>query len=380
MKGPKKSVLTALSLGALLGWPKAEMMLLMALAIYSCMSLNLIPLLFLSKKGSLQVDDHWFGPYCTLYKGAPSLKNSLYILGPLLNFLTGLYLFRDQPSLLPFSLVPIFWAFFRLLPVEPFEGWFILRGLFYPLFGYWERSLSFLIAGLFFTCLSLYGLFHFIGPLYWISFIALGLAFYDFQNFCHFRKRGPADENPVLLSLYQEAIDLFKQNKGPEADQKLLQIIQSGIEGAISDQSRVIYAKGLLEQANVQKALEIISPCLSRSPRGSLAVLHRIAYQSNDFETVRKLAQKTWLEESEGSIAMINAIACAKLYALSPSMRLVEEVMGWLGAAKRMGYFPWDVLKSPDFTALESEPLFQDFKNTVFKTPKTSQNALKKHP
>jgi hypothetical protein len=367
MKGPLKSFLGALSIATFFGWPHTEIILQLSLGLYFCMALNALPLLLLAGKQRFVARDHWLGPSFYPVQEAPNFSFCFYLLGPLLNIGTGLFAMNAFTALYPYTMLPLFWGLFRCLPIEPLEGWYLLRALLKPFLGYWEKKTSYFLAGSFFSLLCFYGLFNFSSYIYWLSLLALGAAFYCFQNFWHFRKMGPADEDPHLLELYHQAISLFRENASQQADKKLLQIIESGVEGAISDQARVIYAKGLLEQANPHRALEIVTPCVRRQPAGIIEVLHLIAYQCSDFESVRKLAQKAWRETSDSSVAMMNAISCARLYGQQASQRLLEETLGWLSAAARMGYFPWNVLEGPDFNAIKNEPPFQDFKSRMQK-------------
>lgn len=356
----------ALLMGAYCGFPDFTSIITAGSILGLSMICNLLPLLFFYKNPSFRFKDHLMGPYINLFEEPPSLKNTIYLIGPFLTMVMGVYLFYLCPSLYPYSALPFLWAVLRLFPIEPFEGWSVLRGILRLFLGFWERRSSYLFSGVFSITFSLMALLTFNNRSYWIGLVGIAVAFNCFQQFKRHIKGGTADENPEILTLFQEAIELFRQNKNNQAQAKLWQIIQSPLEGLINDQARVIYAQNLLEHAEAQKALEIITPCLKRSPQGMISILHKIAYQCHQFNMVRDLASKAWQEDKNSSVAIINAISSARLHQATPSCeKFIEESLGWLKAAQRMGYRPWDILEGNDFDSLKKDPRFINFKQNL---------------
>lgn len=365
MKWPQKSLFGALAIGALLGFPDSTAMLKLSGFIMLCMTATVLPLLILSKRISLCPFDHWMGPYFESPEASPGFKNLIYGIGPLLCISLSALAIHPSSFFYPYSLLPIIWGCVRLFPAHPFEGWHILRGLLRPILGFWERSISYLVSGVFFSILTLLIFVYFPLPIYWISLVTISLSFQAWQHFSQLHRGGPADEDPKLLALYQEAVEFLHQNKNKQAHHCLENLIQTPLEGAIVDRARVLYAKELVEQAKPQEALDILRPCLKHSPKGVFIVLHRIAYQLDQWDMVRDLSQKAWNEKNESAVAIINAIASAKLYEKQNKKRLLEEVVGWLSAAAKKGYFPWDVLDSSDFDSVKNETLFKNLKKQI---------------
>lgn len=283
--------------------------------------------------------------------------------GPVFGFLLGLaaYFIAQAPQITSLSLkaflisvkdINWFWTAVNLLPVLPLDGGQLLRILLEKLFHAkgvrWAFFFSMIAA--FVLGLLLFLMHHLLA-----SAILFLFAFESFTGFCKTRDFKESDRN---LAFKDELLHAEMQlQQGPKEEaltafEKLRDKTKEGLIYVMATQ----YASFLnYELGRKKEAYEALKSLKDKLDPQGLCLLHKVAFEENDFALVLELSGTVFQLISDVEVALRNAEAAA-------SLNEVEAAIGWLETALSLGVLDLkNVITSKNFDAIRADPAFQLF-------------------
>ncbi len=247
----------------------------------------------------------------------------------------------------------ICWALVQMIPIPPFEGWYLADGLFEMAIGFSGYKWSLLFSSCFGTalvaCLVRLPLFSSLTQnLTMILFSVLSYsALAHWQNE---RDKLPIDFDEKLK---KKLGDLKRQllKKSLTAPISELDTLRDHIETIQRDlplQSQAhlttcyLIALAYDLQGHAAEALNSLEKVADRLKGEPLKLLHELAYKRESFTLVCQFAKSVYRSFPKSEIAVINGLA----YAHSRQTALARH---WLLCAKKGGYETWRLLQDPLF-------------------------------
>lgn len=253
-------------------------------------------------------------------------------------------------------LVNIFWTVVNLIPVLPLDGGQLLRLTLEKIFGYKGLRYAFLWSALLSLgfCLLLFLTQNFLAGAIFFLF-----AFENFDNYRKSRFVRDSDQRDEYKKIFLEAEMNLRQGNKEKALTAFETLRASSKNGIIFDTATQYAAFLHYEQGHVQEAYKILLPLKDRLDPDALVLLHRVAYEQNDFPMVAELGGSVFQYAPEAEVALRNAYAAAHL-------KLAEASIGWLQTARQCGVENLnEIVLEKDFDLIRGEPAFQEFLGTL---------------
>lgn len=306
----------------------------------------------------------------------PSLKASTLcaLAGPAFSFALACALLLITPANQELSYTQILskavafnilWTSFQLIPIDPLDGWFILKGACQILLGASGVRVAY---GLSLTlCLCVSAICAWLSPqITWIpGSIAVFLSFRTFANAQKSLRLGPADFDPQIKHQLEQALGLKDSYRTKAAIDAFNRLIYQGQKGKMIDRARFELAQLFASQGEFAKAYLALQSCENSLTDQPLILFHQLCYQTERFDKVQAYSAKVFNLKQDASIAIMNAIACARLFEESPQKCFMQAVIGWLQAAKRLKFKNWSILETRDFKAIRQDESFASLIHTL---------------
>lgn len=280
--------------------------------------------------------------------------------GPLFGFIIVIVTFflRDvvsgygQQLLTQIFYVNLIWTVVNLLPIMPLDGGQLLRIGMEKVFHFKGLQYTLLASAILSLLLSLF--------LFLTQNLLAGALFFlfAFENFDSFRKSRylrPNDQKDELKKNFQEAELGLRQGNKEQALQNFEAIRSQAKEGVIYDAATQYAAFLHFDKGEIQEAYKLLLLLKDRLDPQGLAMLHRIAFDVEDFPIVMETAGTVFQYVPEAEVALRSAYAAAKL-------KLTEAAIGWLRSAHSSGVENLkEIVLERTFDLIRNEPEFQEF-------------------
>lgn len=283
--------------------------------------------------------------------------------GPLFGFLLGLtaYFLEGLPQItsLPlkiflnnFKNINWFWTAVNLLPMLPLDGGQLLRVVLEKIFHAKGVRYAFCFSMVLALAISL---FLFVTGQFLAGAILFLFAFESFDGFRKTKHLKDSDRNTAfkeeLLRAEMKLQEGHKQ-EALEAFEKLRTEAKEGIIYVIATQ----YSAFLNYELGMKKeAYEALKSLKERLDSAGLCLLHKVAFEENDFVLVNELAGPVFQATQDIEVALRNAEVAAQLTQVAPAIGWLETALG-LGAVDLK-----EVLQSKSFDTIRSDPAFHLF-------------------
>lgn len=280
--------------------------------------------------------------------------------GPSFGFLLAgaCYLFMTNIKVIPevgyflFCMVyaNIFWSFFNLLPVHPFDGGKLMSILFEAVFGLQGMRFSYLLSGVFAIFLTAGCMY--LGQVFAAALLLL-CAFESFRSYKerrYFQTTATEKQADELEVIEQE----WQQNRPELAIEHLEQLVKKTKEGDVHTQAQQKLAEYLAATGKTQKAYSILRQ--QKSIEGeSLKLLQLLCYKLGLWQESLDAGARVFRESQDPSCAIMNAFTCSHLGD-------VQAAVNWLGTVKKTKAVDMlAVLAAADFDSIRSTGAFQQF-------------------
>jgi stage IV sporulation protein FB len=287
--------------------------------------------------------------------------------GPLFGFIIVIvtYLIRDIPALskgYPAMLltqifyVNIIWTVVNLLPIMPLDGGQLLRLGMEKIFAFKGLRYTLIISAVLSLTASLF--------LFVTQNILAGAVFFlfAFENFNNYRKScllSPNDQSDELKKKFQDAeIGLRLGNK--EQSLQAFEALRAQAKEGIIYNAATQYAAFIhYELGHVKEAYQLLLSLKEKLDPDAMALLHRIAFELEDFQKVMEHAGPVFQFVPEAEVALRSAYAAAQL-------KLVDATIGWLQTARQSGVENMkEIVLEKAFDFVREAPEFADFVKTL---------------
>lgn len=283
--------------------------------------------------------------------------------GPVFGFIIviGVFLLKDIPALSTgyagqfleqILLVNVFWTVINLIPILPLDGGQLLRIILEKFFAFKGLRYTFLWSAL----LSLgFCLVFFLTQNYLAGAIFFLFAFENFDNFRKSRFIQESDQKDEFKKIFLEAEMNLRQGNKEKALAAFEQLRKVSKKGMIFDAASQYAAFLYFDQGDFQSAYQILLPLKDRLDPDALALLHRAAFEKEDFSTVMELAGSVFQYVPEPEVALRSAYAAAHL-------KLAEASIGWLQTARQSGALNiQEIVTEKTFDSIRTNPAFKEF-------------------
>lgn len=287
--------------------------------------------------------------------------------GPLFGFLIVLlvYLIEDIPGLSKGSpkellnqifIVNLIWTGVNLLPVLPLDGGQMVRITLEKIFG--VRGVKY--ASITSAILSLMLAF----VLFLTQNYLAGAIFFlfAFENINQFRRSRYLRESDQIDQLKQEmmAAEMQLRLGHSEEAMKAFEAVRSRAKEGVIYTAASQYAAFLhFDQKEFKEAYQVLLPLKERLEPQALMLLHRVAFEVQDFPLVIELAGPVFQYVPEPEVALRTAYAAAH-------ERQAETALGWLQTAQQSGVENLkEIVKEPAFDPLRDDARFQRFAESL---------------
>ncbi|OGN62190.1 MAG: hypothetical protein A3F40_04240 [Chlamydiae bacterium RIFCSPHIGHO2_12_FULL_27_8] len=273
----------------------------------------------------------------TTYQGKNlnHFKQFLIVLnGPFFGFLIYLFAafllklnFFKNPNLLLlislFQIANLFWAVVNLLPILPLDGGQLLRIALEGFFGVRGFKFSLLVGAIFSSIIAIVS---FLYRQYLIGAIFFLFAFQSLENFRRTKNMSKDDQNTSLTDELKRA-EMFFNSQNFEESKKLLEdIINKTKKGLIFVEATHVLSFIYFEKKEFKKAYDLLIAIKDKLRNEGIVVLHKSAYEIEDFNIVVKLSAEAYKLVPTQLIALYNARAFAAINKPKPAG-------GWLKTA-----------------------------------------------
>ncbi len=283
--------------------------------------------------------------------------------GPFFGFLLGLgaYFLEGLPQItsLPlkvflnnFKSINWFWTAVNLLPILPLDGGQILRVVLEKIFHAKGVRYAFGFSMLLALLISL---FLFVTQNFLAGAIIFLFAFESFDGFRKTKHLKDSDRNNAFKEELLHAEMQLQEGHKKEAlaaFEKLRLEAKEGIIYVVATQ----YSAFLNYELGYRKeAYEALKSLKERLDSPGLCLLHKVAFEENDFVLVNELAGPVFQATQDIEVALRNAEGAAHLIQVQPAIGWLETALG-LGALNIK-----EVLQSKSFDSIRSDPAFHLF-------------------
>jgi stage IV sporulation protein FB len=276
------------------------------------------------------------------YRQGPQLnwwKNSIIVLsGPFAGVLLGILSFVilktvsiTNPMILSlldiFLWVNIVWSIFNLLPVFPLDGGQLLKILLEAAWGVRGMRIALWIGIVLATigAVAAFAIgFIFMGVIFFI------LAFESYRSWNSSSQLTDQDQNSDLKKEFVEAQVFFQKGDLNSAWSHFSELRNKTTSGLTHTLSTIYMSKMLLDKGESKEAYLLIKPLNKQLPLESKLLLHRLAFENEDYEVVKSVANECYRFNPTSILAYHNAITFANL-------KDSQATLGWLRSAQRQG-------------------------------------------
>ncbi len=220
--------------------------------------------------------------------------------------------------------INLVWTIFNLLPVLPMDGGQLLRITLEKLFGFKGLKAAMLISLL---LASLITLLAFATGEIFIGIILAIFAFESYRGYAHLRTMTPSDADTSIQEAYEIAERDYLDHNYAKARSGYEWVREKTKSGALYNYSTYRLAEIEAREHNYARAYNFLKPIRDSLDAPGLALLQRLAYETEDWPAVLQ-HQSTTAEQMA-----LSAIAAAQL-------NNVESAKGWYHAYIRAGGDP----------------------------------------
>jgi stage IV sporulation protein FB len=252
--------------------------------------------------------------------------------------------------------VNMIWTIVNLLPILPLDGGQLMRIILEKIFHIKGVRYTLIVSSLIAVAISL---FLFISQ----NFLPAAIFFlFAFENFDSFRRTSglrEIDRSDKLKKELSEAETKLRQGNKQEALHAFERLRAEAKEGMIHILSSQYLAFLDYEIGKGKEAYEMLFPLKDQLEPEALCLLHRVAFEANDFKTVLELAGSVFQYTPEAEVALRSAYASA-------TMGEVQSTIGWLQTALQCGVENLkEIVLEKSFDSIRNQPDFQAFLSTV---------------
>lgn len=285
------------------------------------------------------------------------------ICGPLFGFaLAGfsysLYLVLGKPTdylgyaLFVSSQANTFWSIVNLVPVSPLDGGRLLGIILEALFGSRGMRFNFLFGA---ALGSLLGLAAFQQNEPIMGLLLLMLSFESLRAWTSTKDLTESDRDHELQRLFRDGERAFRAEQFDHALGLFRQILEKAHDGLLYQGAAQYVGMIHYSRGELGPAYEVLLPLETHLSGDSLRILHQLAYQREDYESVRRTGAKTYQQSPNYETAYMNAVSHAVVGE-------AEQAVGWLECAVRDGISNLHAsLTRASFDPIRRHRLFQDF-------------------
>ncbi|MGA8165431.1 MAG: site-2 protease family protein [Waddliaceae bacterium] len=246
--------------------------------------------------------------------------------------------------------VNLFWTLVNLLPIQPLDGGQLLNIVLEGILGFRGVKIALFISVVFSAIFS-------------IVFFALGAfligALFFLFTFESYRQWKSAlsitlqDQDKWLQQRYKEAEKLRHSGQLEVAYQKFQDICRQTRQGILFLSAQEKSAELLSEWGRYQEAYDLLYPYQKKLSLHSFQLLHRLAYQTGQWEEAIALGNRSFRNDPNAETALINALSHSILGQTQPAI-------GWLQTAINKGLPNLSqVLERREFDHIRDHPQFQ---------------------
>ena len=287
--------------------------------------------------------------------------------GPLFGFIIVLLatLFLQIPSLAEGTIgsilqltrmVNLFWTVVNLLPVLPLDGGQLLRVIFEAIFGL--KGFKYAIATSMVVALAI-SIFFFAIQGFLIGALFFLLAFQSYDTFRRTRHLSETDRDDGLRKQLENVEELMQVGKKEEAYRLCEEVRSKAKQGMIFELSTQYLAFLKYEKGEGKNAYDLLKSIRAELGGDGLCLLHKVAFEQNDFPLVIELAGPCFQTWPTIETALRNAYAHAQLKEAIPSV-------GWLQTAIQEG-LPnvKETLANPVFDPIRTDAAFAELQKNL---------------
>ncbi len=251
-----------------------------------------------------------------------------------------------------FFWINLLWTVLNLVPVMPLDGGQLLRIVLESIFGPKGFRYSLLTGMIIATGVSL---FFFLYQNFLIGALFFLFAFQSFDMFRKMRNFTKKDQSSHLKQALEEAEKNLQEGQKEKALFTFEKIRSEAKEGMIYTLATQYLAFLKHDLGKSKEAYELLFPLRSDLSSDALCLLHKVAFEQDNFDLVAELGPGCFTTLQSPEVALRNSFALAKLQQAKPSI-------GWLETAFQEGLDNLqEVLSSPYFDPIRSEPIFKKF-------------------
>lgn len=253
-------------------------------------------------------------------------------------------------------LVNLFWTIVNLLPVMPLDGGQLLRVVLEKIFGLKGFKYTLITGIVIATGISL---FFFVTQAFLVGALFFLLAFQSYDALRRTRHLSETDRDDTLRQQLEKAEELMQMGKKEEALSLCEEIRAKAKQGMIYELATQYLAFFKYEKGQVKEAYELLLSIREELSGDALCLLHKAAFEQEDFSLVVQLAGTCFQTWPTVETALRNAYAHAHMQQAVPAV-------GWLQTAINEGLTEVDkVISDPIFDAIRQEPSFQELQKTL---------------
>lgn len=254
------------------------------------------------------------------------------------------------------QIVNLFWTAFNLIPVFPLDGGQLLRIVFEGIFGFKGFRYA-LIVGMVFGFGA--AIAAFIIGFFLIGAFFMLFAFQSVEIYRRAKNMTDKDRDQIVISELEAIEDLLSKNKTQDAVPMLKDLIKRTGSGITFQRASELLAQIYADEKNYSDAYEVLKRFKKDLSPPARFLLHRAAYEKQDYKLVLELGTACYQEAPEPEVALCNAMAAAQL-------KQIEPAIGWLQSAQDCGLKNGkDVVCDPAFDLIRDDPTFQKFTDSL---------------
>jgi Zn-dependent protease len=253
-------------------------------------------------------------------------------------------------------LVNIFWTVVNLLPVMPLDGGQLLRIVLEKIFGLKGFKYAMIAS----VCVALaISLFFFVTQAFLIGALFFLLAFQSYDTLRRTRHLSEPDRDETLRTQLETVEECIQVGKKEEARRLCEEIRLKAKKGMLFELATQYLAFLNYEKGEVKNAYELLNSIRQELSGDALCLLHKVAFEQNDFPLVAELAGTCFQTWPTAETALRNAFAHAQLHQPVPTV-------GWLQTAINEGLVNVkEILANSAFDGIRSDPSFQELSTRI---------------
>lgn len=217
--------------------------------------------------------------------------------------------------------INLIWTIFNLLPVLPMDGGQLLRITLEKIFGFKGLKAAMLISLLIASAITLLA---FVTGEFFIGVILAIFAFESYKGFVHLNTMTPSDTDAAIQEAYEIAERDYLDHNYTKARSGYEWVREKTKSGALYNYSTYRIAEIEAREQNYARAYSFLKPIKDSLDAPGLALLQRLAYETEDWPSVLSHQSSTVDQMA------LSAIAAAQL-------NDTEAAKGWYHAYIRAG-------------------------------------------